>query len=227
MVHFMSTSFLLSQRGSAPIGDIPGSSSLGAIRHVSLKDTAVQCICQAIERGEPKAGEMVTELGLARKLGVGQPTIREALLELGFIGYVEPKASRKTRVTYLTKRSIDNIYLVRTRLETLVVELLAAQKPPQLESCWEHLQGMETIARREIFPQFWNADLEFHRGLWRSSQNECVESALERIVPKLFAFGIIQHVHPISAKLKEFDIDQLAMIAKPTQIYQEYLTVAE
>lgn len=28
-----------------------------------------------------------------------------------------------------------------------------------------------------------------------------MESALERIVPKLFAFGIIQHVHPSSAKL--------------------------
>ena len=73
------------------------SSSLRAIRRVSLKDTAVQRICQAIERGELKAGEPVTELGLARKLGVGQPTIREALLELEFIGFVEQAGTRKTR----------------------------------------------------------------------------------------------------------------------------------
>lgn len=199
----MSTFSSSSKTGSASIGNAPKSSSLGAIRRVSLKDAAVQCICQAIGRGELKAGETVTELGLARKLGVGQPTIREALLELEFMGYVEPTASRKTRVTYLTKHSIDNIYLVRTRLETLAVELLATQKSPQLESCWEHLQGMEAAARSEILPQFWHADLEFHRGLWRSSENEYVESALERIVPKLFAFGIIQYAHPSSAELIE------------------------
>lgn len=199
----MTTLFSLSQTDSATIGDVCGSSSLGSIPRVSLKDAAVQRICQAIERGELKAGETVTELGLARKLGVGQPTIREALLELEFIGYVEPAASRKTRVTLLTRRSIDNIYLVRTPLEALAAELVAAQKSPQLQSCWEHLQGMETAARSGTFPQFCHVDLDFHRALWRSSQNECVESALERIVPKLFAFGIIQHARPGSAKLIE------------------------
>lgn len=84
---------------------------------------------------------------MARKLGVGQSTIREALLELEFKGYVESTASRETRVTYLTKRSIEDIYLVRARLEMLAVDLLTAQKLPQLESCWEHLKGMETSAR--------------------------------------------------------------------------------
>jgi DNA-binding GntR family transcriptional regulator len=195
--------FALLQVEPVLVGDTGESRSLGAIRRVSLKDTAVQRICQAIENGELKAGETLTELGLARKLGVGQPTIREALLELEFIGYVEATASRKTRVTQLTRRSIDDIYLVRTRLETLAAELLAAQNSPQLESCWQHLRGMEAAAERETFPQFCREDLGFHRALWHSSQNECVASVLERIVPKLFAFGIIQHAHPSSAELIE------------------------
>jgi DNA-binding GntR family transcriptional regulator len=195
--------FALLHVGPKSDGDAGEPLSLGAIRRVSLKDTAVQRICQAIERGELKAGEMLTELGLARKLGVGQPTIREALLELEFIGYVEPTASRKTRVTQLTRRSIDNIYLVRTRLETLAAELVAAQQSPQLESCWERLQGMDAAAGSGLFTEFLHEDLGFHRALWRASQNECVESALERIVPKLFAFGIIQHARPSSAELVE------------------------
>jgi DNA-binding GntR family transcriptional regulator len=173
------------------------------IRRVSLKETAVQRIRQAIDRKELKAGETVTELGLARKLGVAQPTIREALLELEFIGYVERTAPRKTRVTVLTRRSIDDIYLVRARLEALVAELVAAQKAPQLQSCWEHLSEMEAAAKSGMCPEFFHADLEFHRALWRCSQNECAESALERIVPKLFAFGIIQHARPDSENLIE------------------------
>jgi DNA-binding GntR family transcriptional regulator len=195
--------FVLPQIGSNSGGDDRGNSSLHTIPRVSLKNTVVQHICQAIERGELKAGESLTELGLARKLGVAQPTIREALLELEFIGYVERTATRKARVTILTRRSIENIYLVRTRLETLAVELLTAQKPPQLQSCWKHLQEMEATAKSGVFRDFCHADLQFHRALWAASQNECVESTLERIVPKLFAFAIIQHAPTGSVNLIE------------------------
>src|SRR5579862_2481841 len=124
------------------------SSSLRTIRRVSLKDTAVQQICQAIERGELKAGEPVTELGLARKLGIGQPTIREALLELEFIGFVEQVGARKTRVTLLTRRMIDEIYLVRTCLEALAVEIVAGQKDADITSCWRQLERMEEAAKQ-------------------------------------------------------------------------------
>src|SRR5215813_7353352 len=126
---------LFSQIGSSTTSGPARSSNLRAIPRISLKEAAVQQICQAIESGELKSGEILTELGLASKLGVAQPTIREALLELEFIGYVERTANRKARVTLLTRRSIENIYLVRTRLETLAVELIAAQTSPELESC--------------------------------------------------------------------------------------------
>jgi DNA-binding GntR family transcriptional regulator len=191
------------QIGSSPAAGPARASNLRAIPRVSLKDSAVQQICQAIECGELKSGETLTELGLARKLGVAQPTIREALLELEFIGYVERTATRKARVTLLTRRSIENIYLVRTRLETLAVELIAAQPSPQLESCEQPLISMESAARNGVFREFCHADLNFHRALWSSSQNDCIESALERIVPKLFAFAVIRHSNPSIAQLIE------------------------
>lgn len=169
-----------------------GTSRLRTIPRVSLKDTAIQHICQAIECGELQSGEILTELGLARKLGVAQPTIREALLELEFKGFVERTASRKPRVTLLTRRSIEEIYLVRMRLEMLAVELITAQTSPELQTCVEHLQEMESAARNGVSRDFWYADLSFHRALWAASQNECVENVLERIVPKLFAFAVIR-----------------------------------
>lgn len=189
--------------GLSPSDSNQGTSSLGTIPRVSLKDTAVQRICQAIENGELKAGEVLTEIGLARKLGVAQPTIRETILELEFIGYLERTATRKLRVTLLTRRSIENIYLVRTCLEMLAVELIAAQSSPQLQTCEEHLQGMESAAKNSISRDFFYADLKFHRALWAASQNDCVESTLERIVPRLFAFAIIQHSNPDKSQLME------------------------
>jgi|HubBroStandDraft_2_1064218.scaffolds.fasta_scaffold44181_3 DNA-binding GntR family transcriptional regulator len=194
---------LFSQIGSGPLAGSTKASNLRAIPRVSLKEAAVQQICQAIESGELKSGELLTELGLARKLGVAQPTIREALLELEFIGYVERTSTRKSRVTLLTRRSIENIYLVRTRLETLAVELIAAQPSPQLESCEKPLRAMEAAAGSGVFREFCHADLNFHRALWSSSENDCIESTLERLVPKLFAFAIIRHSHPSIAQLIE------------------------
>jgi DNA-binding GntR family transcriptional regulator len=172
------------------------SSSLDAIRWMSLKDTVVHRIREAIERGELKAGEPVTEVGLARKLGVGQPTIREALLELQFIGFVEQVGARKTRVTLLTRRMIDEIYVVRTCLESLAAEIVARQKDPDLRACWKQVEQMEAAAREQAYLNYFHADLEWHRALWRAADNQSLESALERLVPKLFAFGIIQHARP-------------------------------
>jgi DNA-binding GntR family transcriptional regulator len=191
------------QIGSGPGDGNQGNSSLRTISRVSLKDTAIQHICQAIECGELQAGEILTELGLARKLGVAQPTIREALLELEFIGYVERTPMRKARVTLLTRRSIENIYLVRTRIETLAAELIAAQPSPQLQACEEHLVEMEATAKSGVFRDFCHADLKFHRALWAASENDCVENTLERIVPKLFAFAIIRHSHLDSSQMMD------------------------
>ena len=177
--------------------------SLQSISRESLKDTVVRRICQAIEDGELRAGQSLTELGLAKQLHVAQPTIREALLELEFIGFVERTAPRKTRVTLLTRTAIRNIYKVRTRLELLAAETVASQVSPNLVSCWEQVAEMEAAATMENLTRFWRADLNFHRALWRAAQNESLESSLERLVPKLFSFGIIQHAHPNSAALLE------------------------
>jgi DNA-binding GntR family transcriptional regulator len=174
-----------------------------AIPRISLKNKAVQSIREAIERGELQAGETLTELGLARKLGVGQPTIREALLELEFLGFIERQGPRKTRVTLLSRRAIDDIYLVRTRLEALAAELIAGQNVPDLRSCWHEALRMEELAQTGKVVDFYQADLAFHRAIWKASQNESLQSCLEQLVPKLMTFSIIQRAHPTSQKLVE------------------------
>jgi DNA-binding GntR family transcriptional regulator len=174
---------------------------LQVIRRVSLKDMAIQHIREAIEQGELKAGEILTELGLAKKLGVGQPTIREALLELEFHGFIERTGPRKTRVTMLTRQTINDIYLVRSRLEVLAVELVTQQTAPDFSECWNQVRHMETTAAAGRTIEFYQADLAFHRSLWKEAGNESLRKCLEQIVPKMMTFSIIQHVQPPAEKL--------------------------
>ncbi|MDE1176383.1 MAG: GntR family transcriptional regulator [Edaphobacter sp.] len=179
---------------------------LKSIPRTSMKSLAVQQIREAIEHGELLAGEKVTELGLAKKLGVGQPTIREALLELEFLGFIERKGPRDTRVTLLTRSTIRDIYRVRVRLETLAVELIAFMDKPDLSTCWNEALRMENAARDGRAADFYQADLGFHRELWAVTQNESLQSCLEQLVPRLMTFSIIQRVQPSSDKLLEIAI---------------------
>jgi DNA-binding NtrC family response regulator/DNA-binding GntR family transcriptional regulator len=166
-------------------------SGLAPVQRKSLRQTVAQGIYSAILRGELNAGERVTELGLANRLAVSQPTIREALLELEKQGFIERKFPGKTFVTVLTRRDISEIYEVRTGLEVGGVRLIIASGAKDLQAAEKAYQTMIESERAGQVLEFVLADLDFHRGLWEASGNRQLATALEVVVPKLFAFVII------------------------------------
>ncbi|MEK7408825.1 MAG: GntR family transcriptional regulator [Acidobacteriota bacterium] len=176
-------------------------SILRVIERRSLREIAVEQIRVAVEHGELKAGERLTELGFARRLGVAQATIREALMELEHQGFVERNGPRETRITVLTRRQINDIYVVRTRLEMLAVELLVARERADLTGAETQYEKMLGASRVEQHAEFYRADLDFHRALWRATGNASLAEALERLAPKLFAFVIIRHARATREKL--------------------------
>src|SRR5690606_2968604 len=140
--------------------------ALRKIGHKSLKQEVTERVKAAIYAGELKPGERVTELGLAAKVGVGQATIREALIELVHEGYIERRGPRKTYVTSLTPLQIEDIYTVRLPLELLAVRMTAARKGEGLEGAERACREMAAAAEAGDTNAFYLADLEFHRTLW-------------------------------------------------------------
>jgi DNA-binding GntR family transcriptional regulator len=51
---------------------------------------------------------------------------------------------------------------------------------------------MKTAAETSDFERFYQNDIEFHRTLWRLSQNRYLASCLETLVVPLFAFFLIR-----------------------------------
>jgi DNA-binding GntR family transcriptional regulator len=171
------------------------------IMRVSLRQQAIERIRHAIENEELTPGQQITEIGLSRSLCVAQSTVREALIELEHQGFIERLGPRNTRITVLTRRHLDEIYAVRRALEHLVVEVLADSGKALPAACRSAQEEMARTARAGSANRFYAADLQFHRELWRDTGNACLADALERIVPRLFAFGIIRHHHPQRHKL--------------------------
>jgi len=191
-------------QGAAPEAS---ASSLSAIPRVSAKDLVVSQIRAAIMRGELKPGQRLTEPSLARTFGVGQATVREALIELQHTGFVQRSKPRKTFVTKLSAAEVDQIYAVRLPLELAALDMLASRPNCPLSACDESYRSMLNAARAGNLSELKGFDLEFHRGLWAATGNVYLKEVLEPLATRLlafaFAFAIIQPSHYTVPQLVE------------------------
>lgn len=145
---------------------------------------------ELIVSGQMRPGDRVIESRIARQLGIGQPTAREALVILESEGLVRRTWNRGCTVTSLTAAEIDQIYCVRLELEPLAarlaVENAANWKPDVLRAAISHLNH----AAKAGDIQAWNqGDLAFHRTLWSLTGNPFLEKALTQTCVPFFAFA--------------------------------------
>src|SRR6267378_1291827 len=99
------------------------SESLG--RKVSIADQIAEVLRNLIVGGDLNPGDRIVESRVAKQLGVGQPTVREALVALEHQGLVVRKTNQGCIVTSLTRGEISQILKIRGELEVLAVELAA------------------------------------------------------------------------------------------------------
>src|SRR6266581_404929 len=99
------------------------SASLG--KKVSIADQIAEVLRNLIVGGDLNPGDRIVESRVAKQLGVGQPTVREALVALEHQGLVVRKTNQGCIVTTLTRGEISQILKIRGELEVLAVELAA------------------------------------------------------------------------------------------------------
>jgi DNA-binding GntR family transcriptional regulator len=56
---------------------------------ITLRQQAYQCIQGGILSGRMRAGSLVSELSLAKEIGIGRTPVREAIQQLQFEGLLE------------------------------------------------------------------------------------------------------------------------------------------
>ena len=159
----------------------------------STVEAAAEWLRDSIMRGDLKPGERLVEHKLAATLGIGQPTLREALKELELLGFVRKIPKKGTRVTKLTKDDFRDILEVRMALESVAIERAAVRMDSnQLAALRACVDGMEVAAGRFDLAEFHRHDVEFHRILWEAADNGYLSLALERTAFGLFAFVLLQ-----------------------------------
>jgi DNA-binding GntR family transcriptional regulator len=128
-------------------------------RRVPISDQIAEAIRSMIIAGQLNPGERIVESRVAKQLGVGQPTVREALVALEHQGLVVRKANQGCVVTKLTRGEISQMLRVRGELETLAVELAVEHaSDAEIEELIGVARALKVAARKRNISSFLQTD---------------------------------------------------------------------
>ncbi len=164
---------------------LPGRSRRNGVMTAELG----KALRRAIFRGEFQPGEPLPEILLARRFGVSQAVVREAFGALGNSGLVRRFPNRGTFVTSLTPAEISQHVRLRLLLETTACQDAATRaSAADWELLDQRLAAMAKAAASGDYFEAAEADLDFHREIWRISGDQTLARMLDQVTLPLFAF---------------------------------------
>jgi DNA-binding GntR family transcriptional regulator len=158
----------------------------------TLKSYVVQRLREAILSGRYKPGDRLNESQLAREFDISRIPIREALIQLQEYGLVMNHERRGMFVTLLSEEDVQRINSLRIILEAEALKLARINMTPETAA-----ELSELVERMEAWQgSLFDAaalDLEFHRAVWRASNNPYLAKTLDSLATSLFAHKALEH----------------------------------
>lgn len=170
-------------------------------RGKSLTEQAYAILRRRIITGEMPPGLEVSELELAEQLAVSKTPVREALARLGIEGFVEAFPRRGYRVTSVTVKDMNDLFVVRAMLEG-TAGAMAAQTltEDEVNSLDELANASYVIGETMSVQSFVRANEDFHSAIARASGNtrlySLVRSHLEECARFFYMGARVRDVNP-------------------------------
>lgn len=148
--------------------------ALLGLQKTNLRQQAVTALRSAITSGELRPRSALVETELSERLQISRGTLREALRQLQQEGLVVTGARGRLHVRHLDTKEINDIFSVRGALEGLAAAEIARhpERPRIVAELRAALQLLNQAPKDETLDDRIEADLDFHRLLCRSADNE-------------------------------------------------------
>jgi DNA-binding GntR family transcriptional regulator len=147
------------------------------------RPTAIQIfsfVRDAIISMELLPGQMISETSLANQFGVSRTPVREALIQLSNIGFVEVLPQRGTYVTKFSMNKILEARFIREAIEVSVVSYLAEHVTDDIILEGEKIIAEQKIAADDNNPlAFQKLDDKFHQALANNTEYARVAQVIE------------------------------------------------
>lgn len=157
-------------------------------RGVSASKRVEAHLRHAIHAGKLRPRQRIIEEDLAQELKVSRGPVREALLRLERDGLVVTTSRRGTFIRDISLTEIDVIFRMRAKLEGLCVRYMrenASGDPAALLT--QALKKLKAAAAKNQEEQFFNADMELHRTIWKAANQPLLYRTLNLLMnPYIF-----------------------------------------
>lgn len=135
-----------------------------------------------ILNGRLPPGTRIVETRLARRFGVSQAPVREALRDLALFGFVVSSPFRGTEVRKIPTQDLLEIYPIRAALEGVAARAAATRiDDATLAHLEDLIAQMRDAAARGDQPAHVNADFAFHHAIVTASGNRLLEQVWQTL----------------------------------------------
>lgn len=150
---------------------VPGADE--RLQRAVLSDKVKEFIVEAILTGEYRPGDRVVESALARRLGVSQAPVREAIRDLVLLGFLQTEHYKGTSVRSFSPKELWEAYTVRAALESLAARLATPRVTEAVVSLLKRILGeMLEAGHARDQERIVRLDNEFHETVMQLSGNE-------------------------------------------------------
>jgi len=167
---------------------------------IPRRKQAYQYIQQRILSGDLPAGTQISELALAKEIGMSRMPIREAIRQLEVEGLVRQVPRFGTIVHSLDRSEMAELYEVREALESHAAEIVAGQLSSEDKQILSLLCSKILLVGRELqggdeklfspglMQKFLAADMGFHMVILRASGNRRMMKIVSdlRVLSRIF-----------------------------------------
>jgi DNA-binding GntR family transcriptional regulator len=175
----------------------------GALERVVLGDQVKEFVIEAIMSGEYQPGDRVIASSLAKRLGVSQAPVREAIRDLVLLGFLETEPFRGTSVRSFTPKELYEVYTVRAALESLAARLAAERLTDEhVQTLRRTLEEMIHAAQKQDEAGMVRLDNQFHETVLQISDNQLLYQLWQTL-----QFGCWTIV---TARSSSYDLEELA-----------------
>lgn len=129
-------------------------------------DTAYSYLREKILDGTLAPNTIISQVELARRLGVSRTPLREALRRLQQETLIDAEPNRRARVVAIDPDDLEHVYTNRVLLETLAIVLTVPNlEPDELQTIEQALADMRALAAAGVYADWEEAHAQFHRSL--------------------------------------------------------------
>lgn len=153
-------------------------------RAMSLGQQVADILRQRIVRGDLRAGDRLTEEGLAEEFAVSRGPVRDAVTQLLHEKLIRVQKPRGIYIVGLSHEDVDQLYSLRGALEQLALEqAMRVHDDTRWRPLRDAVTRMSEAADQGDHPAFLAADLDFHSRIYELADHPRLEGVWRQYLP--------------------------------------------